>query len=304
MRGDRSKKKASQASQSQASQSSNHKNKQDTEMLSDSESIPEEISDALRDLITETVQKEIQSLTTNLEMTTDHNKNLLSQIDTLEKRLKLTEGLLSQAHIKISQQNEKIIDLQTCSMWNNIVIRGIEEAQNESWEDTEKKVVQFMKDQLKIDDANEAMLDRAHRIGKKIPEKHRNIVVKFASSHDKSQIFKNIKNLAEKKQYSIQEQYPQEVQERRKRLWPLFKEAKERAKHDRTHKVSWSVDKLNINGRLYTAKDDIQCISPSEQCEQNVHIEHSQKQSEVGSVFQGQWAMPPPYHKTFLLPQF
>ena len=172
-------------------------------------------------------------------------------------------------------------------MWDNIVIRGIEEAQNESWEDTEKKVVQFMKDQLKIDDANEAMLDRAHRIGKKIPEKHRNIVVKFASSHDKSQIFKNIKNLAEKKQYSIQEQYPQEVQERRKRLWPLFKEAKERAKHDRTHKVSWSVDKLNINGRMYTAKDDIQCISPSEQCEQNVHIEHSKKQSEEGSVFQG-----------------
>ena len=100
-------------------------------------------------------------------------------------------------------------------------------------------------------------------------------------------IFQNIKNLGQKKQYSIQEQFPQEIQERRKRLWPLFKEAKEKAKNDRSIKVSWSVDKLNINGKLYTAKDDIQCITPSEHHQHEMRIEHSLKQSEEGSVFQG-----------------
>ena len=193
-------------------------------MASNANADPEEISDALRNLITMTVQAEIQSLSTSLGMANDHNKALIDQVISLEKRLKLTEGLLSQAHIKINQQNEKIIDLQTRSMRDNLVIRGIDETQNESWEDTETKVVNFMKNELKIDNANSAMLDRAHRIGKKIPDKSRNIVVKFASSHDKSRIFQNIKNLGQKKQYSIQEQFPQEIQERRKRLWPLFKD--------------------------------------------------------------------------------
>ena len=255
--------------------------------MSEAENQNETISDALQTLILKTVQNEIQSLSTSLDLANDNNETLKLRIDTLEKRLQLTEGLLLKAQVKINEQNEKILDLHSRSMRENLVIRGIDEDSNESWNDTEEKVLHFMKNELKINDADSSMLDRAHRMGTKTGDKPRNIVVKLASSKSKDKIFKNVKNLAGKKQYSIQEQLPQEIQERRNRLWPKFKEAKEKSKSDKSVKVKWVSDKLQINGKLFSAKDDIQHINPIEHHSENVRIAHSKEVSDQGSTFQG-----------------
>ena len=247
----------------------------------------DQISDSIKNLIAKTVQEEINSVTVNLQMAIDNNTNLVNKITALEKRLQLTEGLLHQAQTKIKMQSENIIDLHARSMHDNILISGIEESDKESWADTETKVVSFLKDELKIEDADASMLERVHRIGTKIPDKTRNVVVKFTSSAHKDKIFKNIKNLAGKKQYKIQEQLPGEIQERRKRLWPQYKQARDRAKLDRTTKVNWSLDKLYINGTLHTAADDVQSISPSEHYDSNARVEHSQLKTDKGSTFQG-----------------
>jgi hypothetical protein len=247
----------------------------------------ESISDSLKTLITKTVQDEIQSLTASLDSAVDNNEALKRRITALEKRLQLTEGLLQQAQVKLNMQNEKILDLQSRSMRENLVIRGISEDTNESWQDTEQKVINFMKKEMKIDDAESLMIDRAHRMGTKVANKPRNIVVKFISSKSKDKIFKNVKNLAGKKQYSVQEQLPQEIQERRNRLWPKYKEAKEKAKTDKTTKVKWALDKLQVNGKTFSAKDDVQCINPSFHNSENVHVKHSRQVSDQGSTFQG-----------------
>lgn len=247
----------------------------------------EQIPDNLKSYIAKTVQDEIQSVTTNLQMATDNNTLLENRITVLEKRLQLTEGLLHQAQTKIKMQAEKIIDLQARSMRDNIIISGIEESANETWADTEKKVVSFLKDELKIENADPSMLERAHRMGTKMQDKSRNVVVKFTSSTHKDQIFKNIKNLGGKKQFRIQEQFPGEIQERRRRLWPEFKQARDRAKTDKTMKVNWSLDKLYVNGTQHTAADDDQFISPSEHYDCKVQVEHSQLVTNKGSTFQG-----------------
>ena len=84
---------------------------------------------------------------------------------------------------------------------------------------------------------------------------------------------------------------PQEIQERRNRLWPKFKDAKEKAKTDRSIKVKWSQDKLHINGKTYISKDDAQFIIPSEhhrmQNQAEHQVEHSRPIREQGSKFQG-----------------
>ena len=245
----------------------------------------EAISDAMKTLIAKTVQNEIQSLSSTLSNAVDDNNDLKCRITALEKRLQLTEGLLHQAQIKIAMQNEKIIDLQARSMRENVIIRGIPESEQETWDDTEAKVVDFMKKELKIPDADGSMIDRAHRMGPKNFDKPRNIAVKLSSSKAKNNIFKNVKNLAGKKHLSVQDQLPQEVQERRNRLWPRFKEAKERAKQDKSIKVRWSLDKLHVNGKVYSASDDIQCFDP-DLTNTNTHIAHSSQLSEQGSTFQ------------------
>ena len=122
---------------------------------------------------------------------------------------------MTQAQTKIKMQDEKILDLQSRSMRDNIVIRGISEDEKESWDTTRNKVVDFMKNELKISDANKNMIDRAHRLGVKTTgtTKSRSIVAKFTTSDAKSAIFKNVKNLAGKHNFSIQEQLPAEIQE-------------------------------------------------------------------------------------------
>ena len=262
--------------------------KQDPRMAATNDQKAETISDAVKALIQKTVENEIQSISSNLSMAVDNNESLKNQIRFLEKRLDLTEGLLQQAQIKLKSQNEKIIELQSRTMRDNLIIRGIADDPNESWAETEDKVIDFMRKELKIEDAHNSMVDRAHRLGKMTGEKPRNIVVKFASSKAKDKIFKNVKNLAGKK-FSIQEQLPQEIQERRNRLWPKFREAKEKAKTDKSIRVKWSQDKLHINDKTYTYKDDAQCIIQSE-----VHtrlldckVEHSTQIHEQGSKFQG-----------------
>ena len=237
---------------------------QDNESDNESNSDPVKIHQELKDLILKTVQSEIQCFSASLNMAVDENKELKNSISLLEKRLKLTEGLLQQAQKKLMMQNEKIIDLQTRSMRENLVIQGIDEDDEETWSKTQEKVVSFMKNDLKINNANKSMVDRAHRVGQKNARKPRNVVVKLASSSSKDLILKNVGKLAGKTQFSVQEQFPPEINERRRRLWPIFKEAKEKKKQDRTYKVNWSLDRLYVNGKQHVAKDDFQHINPTE----------------------------------------
>ena len=244
------------------------------------------ISNELKALIKDTVENEIQALSSSLELTLNEKQTLLDKVNSLEKRLKLTEGLLIQAQTKLRLQNEKIIDLQSRSMRENLVIKGIPEDDNESWEKTREKVVDLMKNELGIDNSSIEMIDRAHRIGAKNPKNRnsRSIVAKFSTSDAKGGIFKNIRKLAGKN-ISINEQLPPEVQERRNRLWHKFKEAKARAKEDRTVKVTWQYDKLKVNDKIYTAVDDIRCINPSDH-ENDVDMKHSPLIKDSGSTFQ------------------
>lgn len=284
----RTKKQHQELSRQATAQKHSQSVKSDSKHSSSSEEDDEELplSEPVKDLIMRTVQKEIQSLSSSLEMCVEQNNDLKQNVEMLEKRLSVTEGLLIQAQVKINQQNETILDLQTRSMRDNLIIRGIAEGDRESWDETRNKVVAFMKTELGIADASTDMIDRAHRTGSKLAGKSRNVVAKFKSSEAKGKIFKNIRKLAGKS-YGIQEQLPTTIQERRNRLFPRFKEAKQRAKQDDTVKVSWSYDKLNINGKLYSAKDDVQYINPSEHGSLKVHITHSQQTTDHGSTFQG-----------------
>ena len=221
----------------------------------------------------------------SFDFLSNENSELKLQVKALQKQIELTNGLVTKAQTKIISQNEKILDLQTRSMRDNIVIQGISEGDRESWADTEKKVLEFMKKELKINNASEEMIDRAHRIGTKINNKPRGIVVKFASSKFKDTIFQHVKHL-HGKDYIVQEQFPPEISERRKRLWPIFKAAKEQKKTDKTVRVNWSLDKLMVNGVTHQAKDDRRIICPDDTFHL-ANIKQTPKVIEGKSTFQG-----------------
>ena len=104
-----------------------------------------------------------------------------------------------------------------------------------------------MGEQLKIPHAKHIPIHRAHRMGRYQRTKTRPIVAKFAFYPNREDIRKAAKNL-EGTQYSIGQQFPKEIQERRRQLVPLLKEAKSRGQ-----KAHIAVDKLYIDGKLHKA---------------------------------------------------
>ena len=52
-------------------------------------------------------------------------------------------------------------------MRENIVVNGITEKENETWQDAKSKLQQFFKNELRIDNETNVEIYRAHRIGQK-----------------------------------------------------------------------------------------------------------------------------------------
>jgi hypothetical protein len=224
------------------------------------------------------VKNDLEQLKKSMNFVTEENADLRKKVEQMEKKQRLSEGIISRLMVQVQQQQETIIDLQCRSMRENVIINGIEEAPEEKWHQTKDKVRDFIKDELKIE--QELPIDRAHRMGH--GPRPRPVVVKFITSEAKTVIFQNVKNLAGKHNFSVSEQFPPEVQQRRKELWPMYKEAKRNKVKD----VKWNVDKLIINGSVYSANQERLDIDFDENSE-DVNIVHTGLFSEGGSTFLG-----------------
>ena len=163
------------------------------------------------DIFLNFVNRDLDELKQTVTTLVRDNIEYKSHITSLEKRLRLSEGLIAQLRNKLVQQENEILDLKCLSVRDNIVIKGIKESANESWNDTREKVVEFAKEKLKITNFTANAIDRAHRMGRKIPGKQRPIVAKMKTSDAKSQIFANVRNLKGQNNVSVQDQLPPEI---------------------------------------------------------------------------------------------
>jgi hypothetical protein len=138
--------------------------------------------------------------------------------------------------------NHEIVDIRAHSMCNNLMFYNIPE-QNETPENCIAKVYNILENNLQIESATSTILiERAHRIGKPRP-----IVAKFLKFPDKESIKSSSKKL-KGTDLGISDQFPKEIVEKRKVLYPILKKAK-----DDGHKVKLTKDQLYINGQLYYA---------------------------------------------------
>ena len=99
---------------------------------------------------------------------------------------------------------------------------------------------------MKLEGANQIKIERAHRMGKKTDaHKPRPIVVKFLRFQDKEFIRKSA-HVLKGSRIGISEQFPKEIAEKRKTLYPVMKKAKSDGQ-----KTILFKDKLFINGQMY-----------------------------------------------------
>lgn len=178
----------------------------------------------------------------------------------IDKHLKDEASRISQMSRDLDQLkrvntnlSEDIIDLQSRSMRDNLMFFGFPEPQNpddRKKEDCSAKICNFCVEQLHIPDAATTIkLDRAHRVGRYVQGKTRPIVAKFNFHQDKLNVKrKAFEHLDRQSNFRVADQFPKQIQERRKRLIPAMIHAKQRGKN-----AVLSYDKLFINGQQFTA---------------------------------------------------
>lgn len=160
----------------------------------------------------------------------------------LEDRISKVENQRDDSQLQCGELHERLLELQTRSMKSNLLFGGIPETNNPD-EDSVQVIQNFIKNELDIQDEIEFQV--AHRLRKRPDGKPRSIVAVFSKHKDRDTVLKAVPGkLAEKKEYSVYEQFPPEVTERRKILYPMYKDAKRRGQ-----KATLKADKLYINGR-------------------------------------------------------
>lgn len=191
------------------------------------------------------MDNKVSSMETKLN-NLEHSREFDSKtIDDMQGRQREIEKMLKDMKKLEDEQKERLIDLQCRQMRDNLIFYNINDERDESDQLCTDKLLDLFENDLKIENARAVRMDRAHRLGRYNPSKTRPIIAKFCFYQEREIVRKAAKNL-EGSQYSISQQYPKEIMERRRALVPTLKRLKAEGK-----RANISVDKLYVEGRLY-----------------------------------------------------
>lgn len=191
-----------------------------------------------------TLHSEIKELRASLEFAHNHIEKLEQANTSLQTTVKDLGEKMNSVIKDNKNMKETILDLQTRSMRDNIIFTGIPEKQGEN---PEELVKDFMKTQLKLpnETVNEISFVRVHRLGRRKDKPSRPIVAKLEHYNHK-QIIKSRGRELKGTNYGVNDQFPREINERRKVLYPIMKQ--QRLNNKRAYII---VDKLFVDGQLY-----------------------------------------------------
>ena len=146
-------------------------------------------------------------------------------------------------------EKESAIKLESYSRRNNLNFFNIPEKNDESFENSETNLRNFMVAEFKIskEDVDDISFERVHRIGKSSPteSKPRPLIAKFTYHKDTEFVLSQAKNLRDSK-FAVARDFQREIVDKRKLLLPTLKDAKKKG-----HTATLIYDKLYINGQLY-----------------------------------------------------
>ena len=211
---------------------------------------------------------------------------LKSENEDLRYRLSLSEARSERLEQTLDQLKEEVLNINSRSMRDNLVFQNIKDVEDETSEQTKAKLLTFMETTLKVKNAKQVInVDRVHRMGKKFQNKDRPIVAHFTDSTSKETVQKQGPKLKDTNYY-MNEQYPAEIEERRRKCRQQKKEVLEK---NADAKCFIRYDKLYVNGQLYRDLQEEKFTFSSYDVTKSKDIEvvSSDSVTAEGSVFQG-----------------
>ncbi|XP_065681574.1 uncharacterized protein LOC136095214 [Hydra vulgaris] len=173
------------------------------------------------------LKNEMKELRKAVDFVSEKYESTLAELKEMKKNtisnVELTDNI--KFNDKNNDVKDKLAELEDRSRRNNLRFNGVEESENESWEDGEKKIQEVLKSKFGF--TNNLEIERAHRTGKKEKgvKKNRTIIVKFLNYKERNAVFeKFIKLKLWNEKLYVNEDFSERTMEIRKKL---FKEAKE-----------------------------------------------------------------------------
>ena len=171
-----------------------------------------------------------------------------SVIDDLSRRVAQIESDQSSLRSNQRKSENTLTDLQCRSMRDNLIFTGISEVtlkEGEEYEDAQKSLNKFLEEEMGIFKIIE--FHRVHRMGAydkdSAKESPRPIIAKFEKFKDREYVRSLAKDTLKGKRFGIREQYPKVIEEKRKMLYPVAKEARK----IKDNKVRLVRDRLFVN---------------------------------------------------------
>jgi len=224
--------------------------------------------------IKQTLEVSFQASKEATEMA-QHNQQKIKDMQVELDKEKLLNAQLSS---KLDKTCERLVRLESQSRRDNLLFDGIEECDPN--EDCMVTLRAILKDKLKLENADSMAIVRCHRLGSKRADssKPRTLIAKFHWYGDRMVVWEARQKLKGSNIF-INEDFPQEIQQRRQVLRPVMRKAKEL-----NMSASLKVDNLILDGKRYTVADLSQLpteLSPA-------HVATPQVAEDAVAFFSGQ----------------
>ena len=146
----------------------------------------------------------------------------------LTKRVVNVENVISSHEHRLQLLEYKSIDIESRSRRRNLIFRGMSEKPEEAKEGSIPTIRHFIYVHLGIQD--DMYIERAHRLGRYKQGACRPIVVAFRDYQDTDTIMSNCRKL-KGTFFSVNRDYPAEIVEARKALYPMYKEFRDQNRY-------------------------------------------------------------------------
>lgn len=186
----------------------------------------------------EAIREDILELKGEVASLKSENEALKAENQQLHSSLQGVQGL-----------QMKVDDIENRSRRNNLLFYGIPRAENESSQDCEKHLQQFLKDSLQVQEP--VPFDRVHRMSDK-PDSP--IIARCTFYKDRGDILR-AKGKLKGTRVFVGEDFSQRVRSIRKALTPYLKEAKQAGK-----RAVMVFDHLLVDGKKYIMNEDNSAI--------------------------------------------
>ncbi|XP_065665360.1 uncharacterized protein LOC136086798 [Hydra vulgaris] len=112
------------------------------------------------------LKNEMKELRKAVDFVSEKYETTLAELKELKKNaipnVELTDNI--KFNDKNNDVKDKLAELEDRSRRNNLRFNGVEESENESWEDSERKIQEVLKSKFGF--TNDLEIERAHRIGR------------------------------------------------------------------------------------------------------------------------------------------